>query len=589
MRLRDYLKINVWLLPIAIVLLTLSILIFGNGYLTTQNDYPLFLLTDGWTISHGDFYVEDAVLEDVNIGATDIGDTVTISCTLPEDFIPSGCLMFRSVLSTVSVDIDGNNVYEYGQSYYENGKLVPKHYHYIPVTKNDLGKIIDITFTVTEDDAFTGISSVYYGNRQELDRYFIQSRRLDLFIGIFLCLFGFMLLTLSSYLFMYHKRDLSLIFSSLISYILGAYNMCFNDIFCFISTNDYFFTVLEYITLYFVPLSIILFLLSTHKELNNNLSKVLIAANTLFPTITFILHEIGAVHINVFVSTLHFLAIIEATIFVPKLTMSIINEYKEKKLSPDFNGMTSDTILVIGLTIFIACCVIDIIKYNFFKVFGAGGEAYTNIGFMTIGALSFVLCLFVFYFYHGIEHINAAYMKEQLEGLAYTDALTGLMNRAKCMQYMAALQGKYAIISLDMDNLKPVNDTLGHLEGDNMIRSFADLLKLSFVGSQLIGRTGGDEFLVAIENPTPGICEKMIEDLENRMKLFNEGHSKINLSASCGFAYSTEVSVKSATEVFNLADSRMYKIKEEHHTNKINKIMADLLSEELLKGGEKHE
>lgn len=105
------------------------------------------------------------------------------------------------------------------------------------------------------------------------------------------------------------------------------------------------------------------------------------------------------------------------------------------------------------------------------------------MNFLTLGMLLFIVCMFIYYFLHGIDHINSVRMKTQLEGLAYTDTLTGLVNRAKCMQYMAALKGAYAVVSLELDRLKEVNDRYGHLEGDKMIKTFADLFITSFYRS----------------------------------------------------------------------------------------------------------
>ncbi len=585
MRLRDYLKINVWLLPIAMILVPLLFIVFGSSYLTKPSKYYITQLNNGWSVSHDNKTYESASLTDVNLGTTNKGEVVTISNTLPKKPIPGACLMFRSFLSTVSVKIDGKTVYEYGQDFVEAGRMVPKHYNFVPIFNNQLGKNIEIIFIATEDDAFSGISTIYYGNINDVKTEYLQKKRLDVFIGLFLCLFGFMLLTLSSYLYMYHGRDLSLIYSSIISYVLGSYNLAFNDIFNFLSDNDYFFTLVEYLALYSVPFAIIAFLLSTHPELKNAMSKIILVVDLLFPIMTFILHELNIIHINLFVSTVHVIAVVEAILILPRMVLNIHRHYQEARNTIEYTGTTSDSVLILGLLVFITCCVIDIIKYNFLKLFGGGGEAYSNIGFMTIGALFLVLCLFVFYFYHSIEHTNAAYVKDHLEGLAYTDALTGLMNRAKCMQYMAAVHGRFAIISLDMDNLKPVNDTLGHLEGDFMLRSFADILKQSFVGANLIGRTGGDEFIIAIENPELGVCERMLEDMRNRINNFNNSQSAINLSASCGFAYSFEVPSGASNDVFILADNRMYQEKEKHHADKLDKMMSDIMAGKPLSEG----
>jgi diguanylate cyclase (GGDEF)-like protein len=120
-----------------------------------------------------------------------------------------------------------------------------------------------------------------------------------------------------------------------------------------------------------------------------------------------------------------------------------------------------------------------------------------------------------------------------------------------------------------------------------MIRCFSDILKQAFDGASLIGRTGGDEFLVAIENPESGICEKMIEKLETLMAVFNDADKKIRLSASCGFAYSNEPKLTDANSVFIMADTRMYRIKEQHHEDKLSKFLDDIISGKISqKGGE---
>ncbi|WP_029323978.1 GGDEF domain-containing protein [Butyrivibrio sp. AE3004] len=580
MRLRDYLHINVWLLPILIILVPVILVLFGSSFLTTPSTYYKTVLDTGWSVSYDQTHLDDAKLTDINLGASHKGDIVVLSNKIPSYYVPSACIMFRSMLAVVTVTVDDKVIYTYGNDYKEAGRMVPKHYNFVPLNKieHPEGKTFTIKLEATEEDSFSGLASVQYGNRFDLEHGFLQSRRLPFFIGGFLTLFAFLLLTLSSYLYMYHSHDLSLIFSSVISFVLGAYNLAFNDIFCFISDADSYFCVLEYVSLYSVPFAIISFLISSHPELNSNLNKVISAINILFPVITLILHLTSIIHINIFVFLLHLIALTEAVIILPQLVLNLVKHYKERTSTPEYTGMTSDSILVIGLAIFILCSVVDIIKYNILKFFFGGGEAYVDINFMTIGALCFVLTLFVFYFYHGIEHINAVYMKEHLEGLAYTDSLTGLMNRAKCMQYMAAVHGRFAIISLDLDNLKTVNDSLGHQEGDRMIKSFADIMKQAFVGAQLIGRTGGDEFLVAIEQPRPHVCEDMIYDLKSRMEIFNKSEKTINLSASCGFAYSNEANENDANSVFVLADNRMYKEKEAHHAAKLDRFVNDIMS-----------
>jgi diguanylate cyclase (GGDEF)-like protein len=94
----------------------------------------------------------------------------------------------------------------------------------------------------------------------------------------------------------------------------------------------------------------------------------------------------------------------------------------------------------------------------------------------------------------------------QLKNLANTDALTGVSNRVALDEYLnlkanqAHAFCQTALIVLDIDNFKQVNDCYGHLVGDDVIRHIADKLKAQVQRTDLVVRYGGDEFLVILEN-----------------------------------------------------------------------------------------
>ena len=81
----------------------------------------------------------------------------------------------------------------------------------------------------------------------------------------------------------------------------------------------------------------------------------------------------------------------------------------------------------------------------------------------------------------------------------------------------------------------------------------------------MIGRTGGDEFIVVFQSPDKDSCDKAVNELEKMMKEFNEGERMYKLSASYGYAYSGEADNASFDDIFHIADSRMYEMKETHH------------------------
>ena len=279
------------------------------------------------------------------------------------------------------------------------------------------------------------------------------------------------------------------------------------------------------------------------------------------------MHIYDYIHIQRFLPFVGVIAAVEMTCLIPLLVTSVIEKQRERMEQEYDANVDSEVYLIIGAIVLMIFSLLELIVLRVYKV----NEVITKpslfmaFNFIEIGMLFFMMCHFIYYFMNSIDHMSESRIKSQLEGLAYKDALTGLMNRARCSQVTATLSGNYAVVSLDLDRLKYVNDTLGHLEGDRMIKAFATLITEAFEGASLIGRTGGDEFVVVFENPTADVCDKSIRRLEAGMDRFNKSDGTFFLAASCGYAYSYEVNSKKYKDVFYLADQRMYKVKEEHH------------------------
>jgi diguanylate cyclase (GGDEF)-like protein len=162
-------------------------------------------------------------------------------------------------------------------------------------------------------------------------------------------------------------------------------------------------------------------------------------------------------------------------------------------------------------------------------------------------------------------------LREKLSFMSFTDELTGLYNRRGFFA-LADQQLKLSnrekkgmfLISSDIDNLKKINDTLGHIEGDAALLETAIILKKSFRESDIISRLGGDEFVIlATENP-----ETTIETLTVRLKAnLNDHNTSANkpymLSLSIGVAHYDPVHPISIEELLFKADKLMYEEKEQ--------------------------
>jgi diguanylate cyclase (GGDEF)-like protein len=159
--------------------------------------------------------------------------------------------------------------------------------------------------------------------------------------------------------------------------------------------------------------------------------------------------------------------------------------------------------------------------------------------------------------------------KLQLEEIAFLDALTGLPNRrlfAERFENFRALaernRASFALLLIDLDKFKNVNDTYGHDAGDAVLIATTERLKLATRAVDFVGRLGGDEFAVLLdyfepENAIPVVCERII-------RMFAEpivfGDLKLAISASIGVAIFGRHGV-TQPELYKAADLALYEAK----------------------------
>ena len=165
--------------------------------------------------------------------------------------------------------------------------------------------------------------------------------------------------------------------------------------------------------------------------------------------------------------------------------------------------------------------------------------------------------------------INDVTEKEELrmrwERSAHTDSLTGLSNRCHFDDVKDSFepwQYPIAVVMADCDNLKLVNDSMGHAAGDTYLRSAAVVLRSSMTSDAMLFRGGGDEFIILMPNTTEkeaGACIESARQLAAQMKL---GDMPLSMS----FGMSMLASKCDLTErAVEAADRRMYQEKRLHH------------------------
>ena len=161
--------------------------------------------------------------------------------------------------------------------------------------------------------------------------------------------------------------------------------------------------------------------------------------------------------------------------------------------------------------------------------------------------------------------------KHRIQHLALHDSLTDLPNRAQLRQRVAAAvegvgkgAGKAAVLCIDLDRFKEINDTLGHSAGDLLIKGCADRLRSTVRETDVVARIGGDEFAIvqtAIDQPEGAhqLCRRLLQSITRPYHL--DGH-EVLVTASIGVAVAN--STRATPErLLQKADIALYRAKEE--------------------------
>ena len=153
-------------------------------------------------------------------------------------------------------------------------------------------------------------------------------------------------------------------------------------------------------------------------------------------------------------------------------------------------------------------------------------------------------------------------VREKLSHEASHDALTGLFNRGAYDLLMESTDKRHmALILIDVDDFKGVNDTYGHAVGDRVLKRVADLMRASFRSVDILCRIGGDEFVVVMTRVNSSMSQ-LVHSKINRMNDLLQ-HPKDDLppvSLSVGVAFSDREAPQG--DIFHDADAALYQVKE---------------------------
>ena len=180
-----------------------------------------------------------------------------------------------------------------------------------------------------------------------------------------------------------------------------------------------------------------------------------------------------------------------------------------------------------------------------------------TIVFVDIGGLVILIAIEL------IKALRYAAQNRILQSKVYLDEATGLPNKNKCEEILNASESlsaedAVAICVFDLNNLRNINNNLGHDKGDEYIRSFAVQLRIAVADEYFVGRDGGDEFIAVLRNVTRAQVEECLRDIREQTAKYSKEYPEMPISYAVGYAMSQDFEQSTMRELFRYADKNMY-------------------------------
>lgn len=523
---------------LVLLLVSLGTVIYAGTFVDwshlQKNDYILF--NNNWV---------DENQKEVELPL--VKDKTTMQNIIPE-------LNNDSVISIVSKNvnfdilIDGKIVYE-KEKYNEKifGKVDAATVIEIPLSREDSGKVITFNFSFPYNDSSGKITSIMIGRGSDITLHYINSSLYSYVTGIIAIFFG--LAVCLAFVLMWKKKivDQALLYFGIFALNIGIYVINDSRLYQIMYNCDYFYHLIGQLWMLLIVIPLFLFLDKTY----NNSNKKFVSFACGYSVICFIICY-----------TLHILGIkdFHETMVLNHISFALIIGYMAWLVVKSFMSKNKKNIPhCIGVIAICICAALDILLY---RVSGQMETSYfTKMAFL------------IFIFVEGIQ-IMIKYLEqheknmkvELLSKLAYQDGLTELPNRTSFMEDMVDLesheQTNGLIAMFDVNNLKKVNDELGHNYGDQMIIMAASVIFSSFGSIGKCYRIGGDEFVFISKDTNEESFLKQYHVMLKKIEEINQQKNPFTLSIAMGYSLINNEE-KSMSEILDEADINMYENKKE--------------------------
>lgn len=507
-------------------------------------------LNHGWSILTDEGEIP---MENIPRSLTVEKGNVTLKNTLPILAGPNNVLCFKSNSEAVRVQVDSREIYSYGLQdktpfghYYGNVWIM------VPLDASFSGKEISIELTALSRDTLSSNYSFYLDQRNTVILALVADNLL-FSCNCMLCLACAFLLIISSFLYTKdgHRVSRMRIYLGVFTLLSQMWALTDSGFLQMVIGNkavSYFITLSTFMLM---PVPFLLYLSELFPRWEKHYRRISIGF-CFYYLLRLLLYCINLVELNQYIIISHILIILAICYAV------VLSLFDSKS--------TVTQLTLCGLFLFFAFVFLTILFFYIFPQRDTGRLNYPLV-------LSLGIDILLLFFYSALlkSHRDIVSHASLVEHQAYTDAMTQVKNRAafnlEVDQLDAQAYPRLTLFMVDLNNLKQVNDTLGHPAGDKLICGLVTCLEKSLGTMGTIYRYGGDEFVVIIKDCSMDQVQSIREHFDQLVLQHGQnGGCEISVAVGIASRLEKQNSTLHVSELLHLADVAMYKIKARQKT-----------------------
>lgn len=464
-------------------------------------------------------------------------------------------LVFRSENALVDVYIDGKLISianDPSTSFFGSGTAST--WNYISLEKEYSEKKITLEITVKYDDYSCSLTDFSIGEGYAIVRDIMAHDTGMIVVVSFCIIIGVVFMLMTALTKKNVGKNFGTMYFGLFCICIGFWLFTQTVWITLLIKNAGFLQLIQNVLLMLSIIPIIMYIITAYEIEHKIALNVILIVCSVATVISFVYHFAGIADFHQTKFVYHGIIIVSAITIIINTLSHLIKNKGHGNISP---------VYYLGLMFFVITIIVDIIRY--YGAHSPDVSLFTRCGLfiLIISVGTSTMTQFTSLMSMGVRAIS-------INKVAYTDALSGLENTAAFKRRMRELEdckenyNYICIVQFDVNNLKTINDGMGHEAGDALIVSAADVIKQAFGSCGNCYRVGGDEFVVIITNEhAPVVYDGAAEKFEDLIADFNENKDRLfDLRIAYGVAfYQSGKTDMLLTDVHKLADERMYKNK----------------------------